>query len=106
MSLFKREYEDLRMHDAEGNEYLYTLLFRLKSDYSNKFIAVVTEYETDEEDGSILTQAFYYIPEDSSGKIENIDEDSKDWDLIDKFLRYYQSPFKWFLVNIFLKRSL
>lgn len=106
MALFKREYEDIWMHDADGNEYLYTLLFRLKSDHTNKFIAVVTQYELDEDDGSILTQAFYYNPESSSGTIENIDGNSKDWELIEKFLRYYQSPLKWFLVNLFLRRSL
>lgn len=106
MALFKREYEDLWMHEADGNEYLYKLFFRLKSDYSNKFIAVVTQYELDEDDGSILMQAFYYKPKASSGTIENIDENSKDWELIEKFLRYYQSPFKWLLVNLFLRRSL
>jgi uncharacterized protein YrzB (UPF0473 family) len=104
LSILKEKYYDIWLRDKDGNEYLYTILFYLKSEITHRFIAVATHYDLDNE-GNIRTIAFYNNPKSSSGKIEYIDNES-DWELIERFLRYYQSPFKWLLVNLFLKRSL
>lgn len=45
MPWFKNTYDEITLNDKDRNEYLYTVLFRIKSGVINKNIAVVTNYD-------------------------------------------------------------